>query len=112
VGKEEDAFFGRTVIEPKKQQWAGAYGDVGFPRSLETPYSHLSANRFVVHITDAMAKKIREEGQPVLSRAAGGPIIKGGGVSSLNGIARNMTRGYANGGGVGSMNETARSMFM
>ena len=37
---------------------------------------------------------------------------KGGGVSSLNGIARNMTRGYANGGGVGSMNETARSMFM
>ena len=33
----------------------------------------------------------------------------GGGVSSLNGIARNMTR-YAYGGGVGSMNETARSM--
>jgi len=38
------------------------------------------------------------------SKAAGG-----GGVSSLNGIARNMTR-YAYGGGVGSMNETARSM--
>jgi hypothetical protein len=72
VGKEEDAFFGRTVIEPKKQQWAGAYGLAG-----ETAYPHLSANRFVVHITDAMAKKIREEGQPVLSRAAGGPIIKG-----------------------------------
>ena len=35
-----------------------------------------SPKRFVVHITDAMAKKIREEGQPVLSRAAGGPIIK------------------------------------
>ena len=33
----------------------------------------------------------------------------GGGVSSLNGIARNMTR-YAYGGGVGSMNEIARSM--
>jgi hypothetical protein len=36
---------------------------------------------------------------------------RGGGVSSLNGIARNMTR-YAHGGGVGSMNETARSMFI
>lgn len=34
---------------------------------------------------------------------------KGGGVSSLNGIARTMTR-YAYGGGVGSMNEIARSM--
>jgi hypothetical protein len=36
-----------------------------------------SPKRFVVHITEGMAKKIREEGQPVLSRAAGGPIIKG-----------------------------------
>ena len=35
----------------------------------------------------------------------------GGGVNSLNGIARNMTR-YTNGGGVNSLNETARSMFV
>jgi hypothetical protein len=39
------------------------------------------------------------------------PMQAGGGVSSLNEIARNMTR-YAYGGGVGSMNETARLMFV
>ena len=49
--------------------------------------------------------------EPSVDEFSGG-YAKGGGVSSLNGIARNMTRGYANGGGVGSMNETARSMFM
>jgi len=55
---------------------------------------------------------------PKVQKRGGGPIYvprgtlpmqAGGGVSSLNGIARNMTR-YAYGGGVGSMNETARSM--
>jgi hypothetical protein len=73
VGKEEDAFFADTVIEPQTFE---IFLDPQKAK-LEPPYSHLSANRFVVHITDAMAKKIREEGQPVLSRAAGGPIIKG-----------------------------------
>ena len=67
-GKEEDAFFADTVFHPDElREFFG-----------RPPWPHeFSGTRFVVHITDAMKKKIQEEGQPVLSRAAGGPIIKG-----------------------------------
>jgi len=44
-----------------------------------------------------------------IKKRYGASYATGGGISSLNGIARNMTR-YAYGGGVGSMNEIARSM--
>ena len=98
VGKEEDAFFGDTVIEPRDYESEQKsfkslvlMNDLGRKTKFERPYSHLSANRFVVHITDEMRENIGEKGQPVLSRAAGG------GINSLAEIARNMTR-YANGG--------------
>ena len=57
------------------------------------------------------ADKVRGIGdqRSILAKWLKRKYAKGGGVSSLNGIARNMTR-YAYGGGVGSMNEIARSM--